>query len=707
MTNFQTALETMTVKDVDNREVLWHGPVRFERSAGKSDRNAIDLPKFLHELCSTLSAFDPHFLFRDKSGQDLSMDALPSSQANCEDLFNYQVIEKRNSRQMLFVADIISSKSIGQLKNAAWSLLKKFGIWMFRHELSVKRLDVGTSGWILGANPRYHSPDLQRNFITQELDRWWTSLTPTVQTTWAKKLKRHCHTQSKFPEFYCNPRNIKGEFSSIVSTTSAFHIVSATDDTRILDEVLKAAFPPESTQADNGIGIYIPMGLRRSNAGNFLRLVQRQQEYIDSYQVVSVAGLTKTIMSSPMKFTTASGETRILTVQEAFLLDPSINRIDPGSYLIRLGKWNVSTTKDDADNARNWVDTVLDAMPDQLRHNKAYEPFPTATRMKASPKPAESGYANIAGTYSVNSLKAHQDARQKPSNGSTNRNQHYSTNPQEPGTSPMATFTPVPNSTNLSQSSYARAASYYLGNPISDLTSTGYGDPMGLSTISKDILSIKQTLATLQKTPPPPKPTNDNPETSASTPDLMQMFQQIHQSMQESKSQLSQFQQSMESKHQTMDSSIRAVQKEQRHSKSTAAKFQDEMQAEIRTLRSENNHLHSRIDNIANDNAHTPTTSPRRKKLKETPETKAKTKTDNQLEEMTEINLQSQDTTVPNPNDDDTGLDEDSDASSSIEEDAEMLETLIAHRVTTDQDDDTNMGSDIPDQEPAFPARHH
>ena len=48
MTNFQTALEAMAVMETDNREVLWHGKVRFERSAGKTDRNAIDLPKFLH-----------------------------------------------------------------------------------------------------------------------------------------------------------------------------------------------------------------------------------------------------------------------------------------------------------------------------------------------------------------------------------------------------------------------------------------------------------------------------------------------------------------------------------------------------------------------------------------------------------------------------------------------------------------------------------
>ena len=119
MTLFQTALEAMTVTEMDNKEVLWHGPVRFERSSGKFDQKAIDLPKFLLELCSALSAFDEHFLFRDKNGNTLSMDSLPATQEACDQLFNYQVVEKRSVRQMLFVADMISSQSMGQLKNAA------------------------------------------------------------------------------------------------------------------------------------------------------------------------------------------------------------------------------------------------------------------------------------------------------------------------------------------------------------------------------------------------------------------------------------------------------------------------------------------------------------------------------------------------------------------------------------------------------------
>jgi hypothetical protein len=214
------------------------------------------------------------------------MDSLPATQEACEQLFNYQVVEKRSVRQMLFVADMISSQSMGQLKNAAWSILKKFGIWMFCHQLAV-------------------SPDLQRKLIKQGLENWWTTLTLTMQTTWDKKLRRYKRHQSKFPNFYVQVRNVRGDSSRVISTTSAFNIFTAVKNTRIIDELLQIAFPPDSDPTNS---TYILMGLGRSNANHFLRLVHRQQEYLDAFQIVSVAGLTTKIMNSQMTLTTATGQ---------------------------------------------------------------------------------------------------------------------------------------------------------------------------------------------------------------------------------------------------------------------------------------------------------------------------------------------------------------------------------------------------------------
>jgi hypothetical protein len=250
------------------------------------------------------------------------------------------------------------------------------GMWMFRHELSISRLDVGTAGWMLGAHPRYHSPGVQGQMIKNEMQKWFLALTPDIKSSWERKLGRYNLGESTFPDFYCNPRTIKGEYNGITSTTTALNIVTAADDTKIINEILTATFPPESA-INHGIGMYIPMALRRSNAGHFLRLIHHQQEYLDHYQVVSVAGITKAIMNSLMTITTASGTSEQMTVHAALQLDPSIRRVDPGSYLLRLGKWNISSTITDSDAARKWVDTVIAAMPTDLRNNSAYASFPS------------------------------------------------------------------------------------------------------------------------------------------------------------------------------------------------------------------------------------------------------------------------------------------------------------------------------------------
>jgi hypothetical protein len=651
MTNFRTALETMSDIDDTTKEALWYGPVRFERSARKSDRNAIDLPQFLHDLCSTLSTFDQHFQFRDKSGNVLSMDALPSTQALCESSFNYQVIEQRNVNKMLFVADIISSKPIGQLKNAAWRVLKKYGMWMFRHELSISRLDVGTAGWMLGAHPRYHSPGVQGQMIKNEMEKWFLALTPDTKSSWERKLGRYNLGESTFPDFYCNPRTIKGAYNGVTSTTTALTIVTAADDTKIINEILTATFPPES-DLNHGIGMYIPMALRRSNSGHYLRLLHHQQEYLDNYQIVSVAGITKAIMSSIMTIPTASGTNEQMTVQAALRLDPSIRRVDPGSYLLRLGKWNISSTINEADAARKWVDTVIAAMPTDLRNNSAYASFPTAARMKSAAQPTASGYASLAGTYSLDSLKAFQDARDK-AKGAYATNNGYSQNPQEAGIPAMATFsnTPVTDAfieDMLRPATYAHAASYptpvhahpgrshHTGH-TRPTASPAAETPPGTS-IATEIAQMKTSIATLQNNPKLTT-TNDQPTTPV-TPNIMQMFQQLHASMEDSKSAMNNFRQSLESKVHTIESNIQEIQQAHQISNTTATNFQAEVNLALRSLRTENNELQVRLDSLAQK----PVASPRRKKLKDahksTPLAKAITEPTSPVSATTTVTFQ-------------------------------------------------------------------
>jgi hypothetical protein len=174
----------------------------------------------------------------------------------------------------------------------------------------------------------------------------------------------------------------------------------------------------------------------------------------------------------------------------------------------------------------------------------------------------------------------------------------------------------------LKPASYADAASYpprAASAPTGLQHHRGYDGSISSVTmqttpgtsIATEIAQLKTTIATLQNTSTTTS-NNDNTTTSA-TPNIMQMFQQLHQGMLDSKSEMTNFRNSLESKVHAMEFNIQEIQQEHKKSNTTATNFQADVNLALRELRTENNELHSRIDRLAQK----PSASPRRKKLKD------------------------------------------------------------------------------------------
>jgi hypothetical protein len=80
------------------------------------------------------------------------------------------------------------------------------------------------------------------------------------------------------------------------------------------------------------------------------------------------------------------GEEIRTSLMKAFRLHPAIIRIDPGSYVIPLGKQNLSTDKEQGEEAKKWIDRVIEAMPMTHRTHTNFADFPQVTRMKMAPQ---------------------------------------------------------------------------------------------------------------------------------------------------------------------------------------------------------------------------------------------------------------------------------------------------------------------------------
>jgi hypothetical protein len=489
MTGFTTAAEAMQTDETNQQVSMLTGLVKFDGKFANRVQNSLELPKFLHELYETLKRVDPLFQMGDQQGNAISIDALPDTFDACVGRFNLQVVDKRDHQHVMFVVNFDSKKTIGVLKKAAIELLKRNSLYMNRHPLSSSTLDVATSGWILGAHPRYHSPTVQQQMIEAAIQAWWVKASDDDKSQWGKRFNtdpKHNHFDT--PNFFLNARAIRARDETGRNIhEAAFLVVSPITTINALTDLLEEVFQPTEDDGTTTIQ-FIPARLQKADAATYFRLALEHRQYLKNSQNVSIAGLHREFMNSSMTLYGPDGISTTTTLELAFLLHPSINRIDPASYNIPLGKWNVTTHQDHAEAARKWIDHVIEAMPSIHRRQTGFADFPDVIRMQSVPAKNQARYSKYSGWHSTVDTQIPIDLAQN-SNG---RNRAFSQNPQEPNIPPILTFTPT---TGRTPTSYAQAASTFSNRTTTtteDLTHTSSITTAKFRAVDSDVSSLKE-----------------------------------------------------------------------------------------------------------------------------------------------------------------------------------------------------------------------
>jgi hypothetical protein len=454
----------------------------------------LEVPKFLQNLVCRFLQVDPTFQLGDKDGKPMALAAIPNSLQGCVEKFNLKVVQKRNHQHLMFVTTFMSTKTFGSLKNASMDWLRRHNLYMNRHALDAQTLDVAIAGWILKAHPRYHSPDQQRIIMEKAMKKWWKSLNANMEKLdWSAKLTEDENGELNVPSFFVSPRSVKNQDTRGKSIQeSAFLIMGPTERIQILMQVMEAVFNPARATDPSTTIHFIPYRLQKANPRTHYQLILLHRQYLQQFQNVSIAGMKAEFMTTDIDITDPNGKLVHTTLAKAFLLHPAIVRIDPGGYVIPLGKWNLSTSKDSAAEAKAWIDKVILAMPDSQRLNTGFPDFPEVTRMQATPSTSQSStYDQWAEELLLQAtqdgLSRERDQRKQPPS--------YSTNPQEPDLPHLLQFDIGPSPSG----SYAQAASKARGQtvrpgPISNNTSTF------LSTMSADkIEGIETNLKSLAR----------------------------------------------------------------------------------------------------------------------------------------------------------------------------------------------------------------
>jgi hypothetical protein len=476
-----TATTTMQMDETTNAVSLLNGLVRFDGKFANQVQNPIEVPEFLHKLYITLKRIDPMFQMGDSSGTFMAMDAIPNNYNGCKEKFNLQVLPKGDHQHLMFAVNFTSMKPFGTLKRAAIDLLKRNSLFMNRHALDASILDVTTTGWILGAQPRFHSPTTQKERMMDEITLWWEYCPPSVRRLWENRIDKDPDGNMMIPDFYIIARSVRArDGNGHTITESAFLVVAPIKNIKTLTDLLEEVFQPtdDDIEDDADANNFIPIHLQRSDANTYFKLVQQHGQYLEDFQNVSIAGVHEDIMRNldfPIT-NPADGSSEVRTLADALMLHPSITRMDPGSYVIPLGKWNLSTTKANAEEAKKWIDHVIGAMPVTQRCHTNFVNFPTVIRMQAPAPKDPSNYAKH--------LKPASISNNPPNHGSSSRGpgrtgRPFSQNPQEPEFPSLLRFENQPN-----PSSYAQAAASKPSTttPAQNTASTQ------ISTITSDIL---------------------------------------------------------------------------------------------------------------------------------------------------------------------------------------------------------------------------
>jgi hypothetical protein len=525
----------MLATDASDHVSLSTGLVRFDGRFANRVQNPVEVPKFLQKLHERLRQIDPEFQMGDKDGNVMSMDAIPDTFDGCKDKFNLQVITKRDHQHLMFVVSLSSTKTLGILKKAAMTWLQRNSLYMNRHALAASTLDVGKAGFILGANPRFHSPSQQKELMMTEIQAWWTSAAPEARRNWNGRLTADSEDKLQVPPFFVNARANKGRNSEGMNVQeAAFLIMVPTQQINLLTDLLEEVFHPTKTTADTSIQ-FIPTRLQAADPDTYYKLIQQQGHYLKDFQNVGIAGIHREIMLSQIALKDPKGTNATVTVHQALLLHPAIHRVDPGSYVIPLGKWNVSTDQEQAAAAREWIDHVIQAIPDWKRRNTGFADFPTITRMQAPTKRNQSEYVQWVKTVTPSQAKNRNQSTTSGTAASTRRS--FSQNPQEPDVPPLLRFQAR---TNGPANSYLQAAGRtqtQTSTPISSISQDqirGYENEMQSMRSALGKIQEKQaTLETHQKTPANPSAPDDDTDSRKpeATDSSLQLIQEVLREM--------------------------------------------------------------------------------------------------------------------------------------------------------------------------------
>jgi hypothetical protein len=331
-------------------------------------------PVLLQKLLSTLIDKFPRILFY-AADVKIDIEDFPKEKSKFDATFTTTITANRNPK-ILVGFEIRSDQPFHSIKTSIWPFLQKHHIFMKKHNGPINSMDVVTVGWAHKLHPTFTSHDNIRTEIFGAFHSKMSDMTASEHEQLVDFKK------DDIPDFFLSSGRLNGTYDNASISSNVLLIQAERSKAKLLRIILEMTFNDHSTVIE-----YIPISLKYDNPDLFGKILSYQNQYLENHRNIAIAGLSSDAMDHRETYDTYSGESSLWTFLRSA---PGVIRLDSCKRTADIGKWNLSTTKDDYIQVTTWIDENLPGihlqLPTYLQDQSSTADFPEPRRLSRTPR---------------------------------------------------------------------------------------------------------------------------------------------------------------------------------------------------------------------------------------------------------------------------------------------------------------------------------
>jgi hypothetical protein len=327
-------------------------------------------PLVLQRLLVKIVGENADVLFYTADKTKIDIEDFPKEKHAFDRTFGTTVTKERNQR-IVVGFEIRSTIPFRKIKTSVWSYLQDNAIFLKKHPGPLSKMDIVTLGWIHKAHPTFISQSILHTELLQRIQHKLSRLSDDEKENLALQ------ADSKIPDIFFTPGRLSGTYAGGKIDSNVLFLQAERSDAKLVSILIELTFTDSTNMA------FIPLALKHSDPTLLGKYLCLQNAFLENHRNISVVGISSYAMDHEQPF--ADDHEDPISLWNYIHSIPGVLRIDSSRRTPDLGKWNISTTKDQYIDVTQWLDANLEATYHKLhpnaKENCEFPEFPIPLRL--------------------------------------------------------------------------------------------------------------------------------------------------------------------------------------------------------------------------------------------------------------------------------------------------------------------------------------